>query len=56
MARIKFDTNIDPIQLGSQLVKAEDISDLPKMLIKLPEKMWRSYFLQLAKNLKHRIV
>ena len=26
LARVKFDTNIDPIQLGSQLVTAEDIS------------------------------
>ena len=36
LARIKFDTNIDPIQLGSQLTKAGDIADLPKMLIELP--------------------
>lgn len=55
LARIKFDTNIDPIQLGSQLVKAEDISDLPKMLIVLPEEKWRKYFLQKAKELKKEI-
>ncbi|OGM56999.1 hypothetical protein A2955_05285 [Candidatus Woesebacteria bacterium RIFCSPLOWO2_01_FULL_37_19] len=52
LARIKFDTTIDPIQLGSQLVKAEDIFDLPKMLTELPDKKWREYFLQKAKELK----
>ncbi|OGG05819.1 hypothetical protein A2872_03045 [Candidatus Gottesmanbacteria bacterium RIFCSPHIGHO2_01_FULL_42_12] len=55
LARIKFDTNIDPIQLGSQLVKARDISDLPKMLIKLPDEKWRKYFLQKARGLKSEL-
>ncbi len=52
LARTKFDTHIDPIQLGSQLVKAQGASDLPKMLVKLPEEKWRNYFLQKAKDLK----
>lgn len=55
LARIKFDTHIDPIQLGSQLVKAEDVKDLPKMLIKPPEAKWRSYFLHKAKALKEKV-
>lgn len=55
LARIKFDTNIDPIQLGSQLVKAQDIQDVPKMLIKLPEGAWRAYFLEIARNLKEKV-
>lgn len=55
LARIKFDTAIDPIQLGTQLIKAENISDLPKMLIKLPEKKWRDYFLNKAVGLKSKI-
>lgn len=55
LSRIKFDTSIDPIQLGSQLTKAKDISDLPNMLIKLPEKKWRDYFLKQAKNLKKEV-
>ncbi len=55
LARAKFDTNIDPIQLGSQLVKVKDISDLPKMLINLPEEKWRKYFIQKAKELKAEI-
>lgn len=55
LARIKFDTPIDPIQLGAQLVTAETISDLPKMIISLEEKEWRSYFLDRAKELKTHI-
>jgi predicted nucleotidyltransferase component of viral defense system len=56
LARVKFDTVIDPIQLGSQLIKAETVSDLPKMIIKLPENLWRSYFLSRAKELKPRLI
>jgi predicted nucleotidyltransferase component of viral defense system len=52
LARVKFDTDIDPIQLGSQLIKAKDISDMPKMLVKLNESEWRNYFLEKAKELK----
>lgn len=55
-ARIKFETEIDPIQLGSQLIKSETVKDLPKMINKLPEVQWRSFFIQKAKDLKERIV
>lgn len=55
LARIKFDTSIDPIQLGSQLVKAKEVSDLPNLIINLPEKNWRSFFLQKAKDLKSEL-
>jgi predicted nucleotidyltransferase component of viral defense system len=55
LARIKFDTNIDPIQFGSQLMKAQDISDLPNMLIKLTENKWLKFFVQKARDLKSDI-
>lgn len=55
LARIKFDTAIDPIQLGAQLTTAETISDLPRMIINLDEKDWRGYFLEKAKELKDQI-
>lgn len=54
LARIKFDTHIDPIQLGTQLVKAEEIMDLPKMLIKISNVEWRNYFIEQAKRLKSK--
>lgn len=55
LARTKFDTVIDPIQLGSQLIKAESVADLPKTIIKIPERVWRTYFLHLAKSLKSKV-
>lgn len=55
LARIKFDTLIDPIQLGSQLIVAEDISDLPKMISNLEEKDWRNYFMDKARQLRIQI-
>lgn len=55
LARIKFDTAIDNIQLGGQLVTASNISDLPKMLISLRDEDWRSFFLEKAMELKEKI-
>lgn len=54
LAKLKFDTVIDPIQLGSQLIKSHEIADLPKMGTTLPEYKWRSYFSDLAKSLKDK--
>lgn len=55
LARIKFDTPIDPIQLGAQLVTAESISDMPRMVIDLAEEEWRNFFLAKAAGLKKQI-
>ena len=52
LARIKFDTIIDPIQLGSQLIKSKTVQDMPKMLINIPESKWRDYFIEEARKLK----
>lgn len=55
LARIKFDTVIDPLQLGTSLVKSKDITGLPKMLIKLDETKWRDFFYKKALELKSEI-
>lgn len=55
LARIKFDIHIDPIQLGSQLIKADKIMDLPKMLINISDDEWRNYFIEQAKLLKSEL-
>jgi predicted nucleotidyltransferase component of viral defense system len=55
MARIKFDSEIDPIQLGTQLIKAKDIQDLPCMLKKIDHKIWRRFFTDEAKILSKKI-
>lgn len=35
-ARVKFDSAIDPIQMGQQLLKVTELLDYPTMIIKLP--------------------
>jgi len=51
MARTKFDWHIDPIQLGTQLLKAKDIKDLPRMIKKLGHQIWRDFFIAKARSL-----
>ncbi len=55
LARIKFDTVIDPLQLGSQFITAKNIGQLPHMIIPVKETAWRSFFLEKARNLKKEI-
>ena len=55
LARIKFDTVIDPLQLGSQLTTANTIGQLPHMIKPVKEWLWRTYFLEKAKKLKKDI-
>jgi predicted nucleotidyltransferase component of viral defense system len=55
MARAKFDWHIDPIQLGTQLLKASDIKDLPRMIKKLNHQDWRDFFVVKAKSLSDNI-
>lgn len=55
MARVKFDSQIDPIQLGSQLLKAKEIQDLPRMITKIDDKKWRLFFIDEAKSLSKQI-
>lgn len=54
-ARAKFDAQIDPLQLGTQFLKAKDILDLPRMLKKLDHNQWRGYFLKEAESLSKKI-
>lgn len=55
-AKAKFDWHIDPIQLGTQFIKAETVSDFPKMIQKITHSEWRSFFIQEAKKLKDKIM
>lgn len=55
MARIKFDWQIDPIQLGTQLLKAKDIKDLPRMIQKTGNSEWRRFFVDKSKSLSKDI-
>lgn len=55
LARIKFDTVIDPLQLGTSLIRAKVVMGLPKMIIKLDESDWRNFFYKKALELKSEI-
>ncbi len=55
-ARIKFDTPIDPLQLGTQFAKAADVRDYPRMVEPLDHATWRQFFEGEAKKLKPDIL
>ena len=50
-----YDNYIDPIQLGAQYLKAKELKDYPKMLIKINENIWQDFFIEEAKKLKDKI-
>lgn len=53
--RSKFDTHMDPIQLGSQFLKAEQAEDMPRMIIDLPVLQWQTFFRKEALGLEKSI-
>ena len=50
-AKIKFDWHIDPIQLGTQFVKATQAEDHPRMIQALDKKIWQNFFIEEAQKL-----
>jgi len=55
-ARIKFDTHIDPIQLGTQFVKAAEATDYPRLIRIFNPSEWQSFFMAEAKKLKLEVI
>lgn len=55
-AKKKFDWHIDPIQLGTQFIKAADVLDMPRMIVDLSATEWRDFFFEEAKKLKDDIL
>ena len=55
-ARIKFDTHIDSLQLGTQFIKAKEAVDYPRMLHDISVQEWQEFFLQEAKKLQPQII
>ena len=43
-------------QLGTQFIKAETVSDFPKMIQDIAVSEWQNFFIQEARKLKDRIV
>lgn len=55
-AKIKFDTHLDSIKLGSQFLLSKELKDFPKLLSPLKESDWQNFFLNEAKKLKKDII
>jgi predicted nucleotidyltransferase component of viral defense system len=55
-AKVKFDWHIDPIELGSQLLRARDLKDYPKMIKKIDHQDFQQFFLKEAGKLKNKIL
>ncbi len=55
-AQIKFDTFLDPIQLGTRYMEVKELKDYPKMLIEIDEKDWQDFFMNEAKKLESKIL
>lgn len=54
-AHIKFDTHIDPVQLGAQYMKVKELKEYPRMLTRLDAKVWQEFFMQEAKKLSGKV-
>ena len=54
-AQIKFDNYIDPVQLGAQYMKVTELSEYPRMLEELDEKVWQDFFIAEAKKLSGKV-
>ena len=55
-AQIKFDHYVDPIQLGSQFLKAKELKDYPKMITQIDDTIWQDFFVNEAKSLEKQIL
>jgi len=54
-AKAKFDWHIDRVQLGNQLLKANEVKDFPRMVKPINHKEWQNFFIAEAKKLKNQI-
>ena len=43
-AKAKFDWHIDPLQLGTQFLKAKEAGDYPRMIREVPLAEWQGFF------------
>lgn len=55
-AKAKFDWPIDPLQLGSRLYLAREVTDFPRMIQQIDHKEWQKFFIHEASKLKKDIL
>lgn len=51
-AHAKFDTYLDPLQLGQQLLQVTELKDYPRMITDIENQEWQTFWLTQAKGLK----
>ncbi len=54
-AKAKFDWDLSPVELGARLIEASNMTDFPRMLVKIDHNVWRNFFLEQARALKKEI-
>ena len=54
-AKIKFDWHIDPLQLGTQFMKPEEVKHYPKMTEEIAPREWQEFFLAEAREKEFRL-
>ncbi len=55
-AKIKFDTHLDLLKLGSQFLRAKELKDYPRSIEPLDEKLWHDFFQKQAEKLGKEII
>jgi len=55
-ARIKFDSYVDPLQMGQQLLKVTELIDFPTVIIDLPKEKWQKFWLNELQKLKTEVL
>lgn len=55
-AKLKFDSHIDPIKLGTQFLLAQEVEDYPKFIQQIEGEKWQNFFLEEAKKLTSAII
>lgn len=54
-AKIKFDSHVDPLKLGTQFHLVTELKDYPNFINQLEEKQWQDFFKKEAKKLGEEI-
>ncbi|MFH1170454.1 MAG: nucleotidyl transferase AbiEii/AbiGii toxin family protein [Candidatus Vogelbacteria bacterium] len=55
-AKVKFDHHLDYLQLGAQLMKVSELKDYPKLIIKINDQDWQSFFITEAMEFSSEVL
>ncbi len=55
-AKIKFDSHVDPLKLGTQFHLVDELKDYPNLIDQIEEKEWQEFFKEEAKKLGQKVI